>query len=243
VIGVDRRAGSRELIEPLIRAGLPVEETTLAAGDVQILGLGPDETPILVGIEFKKWADLLACMRNGRFAEQLRAMRLAYEVSWLLIEGQIRIDAKGLVAGHTKQGWEAMHGRYSYQEATAWLHTVAAKAGVLLWRTETRTETLAWVRAVYHWWTAKQWADHRSHLDFYIPPASEGEMFEEPTFVQKMAAVLPGVGSGKAIRCAEHFDSPRAMVTADVKEWTKVAGIGKKLALGLVEVCEGKRVR
>src|SRR3990170_3568798 len=87
---IDTRAGSNELIDPLSNLGVPVESGILASGDIEILGNGPNGTPLLVGIEYKKIPDLIACVRSGRFADQLRGMRDTYLISWLLIEGRLK---------------------------------------------------------------------------------------------------------------------------------------------------------
>jgi len=238
-ITIDTRAGSKNLIAPLKGCGLDVIEGILPAGDIEIIGRGP-LGPVPVGIEYKSWSDVLACMRNGRFAEQAREMWRSYSVSWLLIQGEIRIGPRGLLHLHGKRGWEVAPGHYTHQEVTAWLQTVSAKAGILLWRTASLHETVEWVRSVYHWWTAKEWADHRSHLDFYQPPESPVEMLEEPSYVQKVASVLPGIGTVKAPLVAGYFPSIKELANAGVADWKKVKGIGPKIAITLVETIDGK---
>lgn len=237
MILVDSRAGSKDLVEPMKRAGMEVVETVLMAGDIGFTGRGPEGTAKAVGIEYKKWADLLACMRSGRFAAQLRGMKAIYDYQWLVVEGRIRPGKKGLIEEASWRGtWTEMHGRYTYQEATAWVTTMAARGGMQVWRTETMDETVAWLRSQYLWWTAKDWEDHRAHLDFYLPPP--GEQFSEPTVVQRMAMALPGIGAGKAYRVAETFSTPQAMCNAVEEQWRKVEGVGKVMARRLVRACQ-----
>ena len=95
---VDTRAGSERLIDPLRTLGVLVEPGILPAGDVEFLGNGPEGRPMLVGVEHKTVEDAVACMRNGRFAEQARAMREYFDVSWLCVEGEISVaDRKSVV--------------------------------------------------------------------------------------------------------------------------------------------------
>jgi ERCC4-type nuclease len=233
---VDRRAGSVELMGPLKAEGLAPELDTLPAGDVEIVGLGPGGRPLLIGVEIKTIPDVLACVRNGRFAEQLRGMRARYEVRWLLIEGEWRIEDDELEV-RERRGYRA-RGGYAYQEVAAWGLTMAQRGGVLLWRTKDREESVAWLRAMYWWWTSKDFEEHRAHLAWYTPPATCEAMFEEPGLVQRVAAILPGIGAERAYAASQAFGSVRSMVCADEKAWRAVDGIGPKTARRVVEAVQ-----
>lgn len=234
---LDKQAGSKELEAPLRAAGLNPTMVILPKGDVEIEGLGPGGRPLMVGVEFKTIPDVLACVRSGRFAEQLRGMRARYEVSWLLIEGEWRIGqsaAASVLEVRERRGWES-RGHYTYQEVVAWVLTMAQRGGALLWRTATREESVAWLRSLYWWWTSKEFEEHRAHLDWYQPPVTSEAMFEEPGLVQRVAAVLPGIGAERAVAAAGAFGSVREMVNADAKRWQVVEGIGPKTAKRVVE--------
>lgn len=220
-------------------AGVPVEMDRMPAGDVEIIGRGPEGRPLLVGVEFKLIPDMLTCVRDGRFAEQARKMKGRYEVGWLLIEGEWRLEGDG-VEVMERRGYRA-RGAYTYQEAASWIFTMAQRAGVLMWRTRDRAETVAWLRALYWWWTAKDFEEHRAHLDWYRPPYTPTHPFEaEPSMVQKVAAALLStgptvdVGGERARAAAGAFPSVRAMVEADEKTWRGVDGIGAKIAKRVV---------
>lgn len=230
---VDARAGSGELHAPLTHAGLRPELDILPAGDVEVVGRGPGGRPLLVGVEFKTIPDMLACVRSGRFAEQRRAMQARYEVSWLLIEGEWRIEGDALEV-RERSGWRN-RAHYTHQEVAAWLLTMAQRGRVLLWRTATRAESIAWLRALYWWWTSKDFELHRAHLDWYTPPATGEALIEEPGLVQRVAAVLPGIGTDRARAAAGAFGSVREMVNADAAAWRAIEGIGPKTAKRVVE--------
>lgn len=223
--------------KPLRAAGLPVTSTVMPSGDVEIVGCGPGGRPLLVGVEYKKIPDVLACVRDGRFAEQARKMRASYEVCWLLVEGEWELGAKGALAVRERGGYRE-RGGHTYQEVAAWLLTMSQRAGVLMWHTRDQEETVAWLRTLYWWWTSKDFEEHRAHCDWYTPPPSSEALFEEPTLVQRIAAVLPGIGTHRAYQAAKVFGSVREMVNATEREWAEIEGIGKVTAKRLVEVCK-----
>jgi len=235
MIRVDTREGSKDYIAPLKAVGLEVEPCILAAGDFEIMGNGPSGRVIPIGVEVKQWDDVMACVRNGRFADQLRGMHAAYEVNWLLIEGRIKAVGKE-VAIRKGDRWYAPPGRMSYQELTGWLLTMCSAAGVLLWRTESQQESVEWLRSLYWWWVSKDYEQHRAHLDFYLPPVTDGPIapWQEPSLVVKLASVLPGIGSKLAYRVAEEFESIAEMIDAPAERWQTVEGIGPKRAEQLV---------
>lgn len=239
---VDTRAGSCDYIAPLIAAGVPAEGALLPAGDFEIIGRGPGGRPLPVGVEIKQWDDVIACMRNGRFADQLRGMRAAYEVSWLLVEGRIRFD-DGQLAVWKGNKWYTLPGRVTYQELASWLLTMCGAGGVLLWRTESQAESVEWLRSLYWWWVSKDFERHRAHLDFYLPPPDSTAPWEEPPLAAKMAVALPHIGSTLAMRVGEEFDSPEEMVLADESRWAKISGIGSKIAAAVVRAIRSKRQR
>lgn len=186
-----------------------------------------------IGIEFKVMRDVFACLRDGRFAEQARGMRQRYEVYWLLVEGEWQTNAAGLLEVREARGWKE-RGRYTFQEFAAWLLTMAQSGGVLLWHTRDRAESVAWLRAMYWWWTSKDYEEHRAHLAWYTPPATGEALIEEPGLVQRVAAVLPGVGTDRARAAAAAFGSVREMVCADEAVWRGVDGVGPKTAAKIV---------
>lgn len=241
---VDTRAGSKELLAPLGLAGLPIEPTILPAGDVEFVGNGPQGRPVPVLVEYKDIRDALQCMRDGRFAEQLRTMRTRADVNWLLIEGEWRQNAAGILEVRESRGWKD-RGHYTEQELDAWLMTMAQSGGALLWRTTDQAESVRWLRTLYWWWTAKEYEDHRAHLAWYTPPYTPPNPFVQggPSVAQKVAAALLArgpsvdVNSKRAAAVAAHFGgSVRTMVDADAAAWARVEGIGKGTAEKVVEV-------
>lgn len=237
---IDTRAGSNELIFPLRNWGVEVEAAVLTAGDVEIVGNGPGGRPMLIGIEVKKIPDLLQCVRNGRFADQLRSMKASYEVNWLLIEGRwTGFETRKDLSVRKGERWYEVPGHITYQEVASWVITMCNAAGILTWRTECEDETVAWLRAHEVWWTAKDYEKHRAHLNFYNPPLTVEDPFAEPTLVRKVASTLPGLGGARSVAVDEHFDNVKQMVNAPVEEWMKIDGVGKGIAKRVVGVLNG----
>lgn len=238
---VDTRSGSAELLAPLAAAGLSPQPDILPAGDVEVMGRGPGGRPLPVGIELKTLPDVLACVRSGRFAEQRRGMAARYEIHWLLVEGEWRLDGDE-VEVRERGGYRSRAG-HTYQEVAAWALTMAQRGGALLWRTRDRAETVAWLRAMFWWWTSKDFEEHRAHLAWYTPPFVPENPFdmEQPTMRLRVAAALLSTGAGvdmnseRARAAAQHFGSAREMVNADEKAWREVEGIGPKIAKRVVE--------
>lgn len=240
---LDMRAGSQDYLHALRAAGLPVEAVAqLPAGDVEIVGRGPGGRPVLVGIELKKCADFLTCVRDGRLSEQLRRMRDRFEVRWIVVEGEWRLGAGDALEMQERRGWKA-RGQVSYQEAASYSLTLAQRGGALLWRTGSEQETVSWLRTMYWWWVGKDFEEHRAHLDLYTPPyvPPDGD-HGPPSVEQKVAAALlaqgnsVNVGGDRARAVAAHFGTLGAMFSATEKDWRQVEGIGPKLAKQMVSI-------
>jgi ERCC4-type nuclease len=238
-IRVDDRAGSHDLVEPLRILGCTVREERLPAGDIEIIGI--DGT--VVGVEYKQWPDVLACVRSGRFAEQLRGMRREFHVSWLLIEGRIRIGASGKIevasaynSEHDIAKWREADGEYTYQEVVAWLMTMAQCGGALLWHTSCPLESALWLRSLYYWWTFQAWEEHRAHKAWFVPPPLWENPYAEPPLSLKVAALLPGVGSVRAAAIVEslgtvdEYPSVEDLIATGTVRLAEVPGIGKVTA-------------
>jgi ERCC4-type nuclease len=223
---IDTRAGSVDYIAPLARAGVPVSGAKLAAGDVEIIGRGLKGRPTLVGVELKKWGDLLQCLRDGRYADQQKKMRAAYEVRWLLVEGEVEVGKDGVLWWKSGEHWRH-DGGHTIQEVTAWLFTQVMCGGTLLWQSPSQSSSVDWLRFLWLWWTAKDYDEHKSHLEWYIPPAL-GTWISPPTPVQQVARVLPGIGSTLCALLSEEFPTPECMMELDPDRWTRVEGVGKK---------------
>ena len=60
-------------------------------------------------------------------------------------------------------------------------------------------------------------------------------MSHEMRDVASMVSKLPGLGVNKAIAVTRHFRSPSRILSATIKEWMEVPGIGKTIANTVVD--------
>lgn len=78
----------------LVPSSLVVDQR-LDHGDILIIGNGPNGSALRIGIEVKRVGDVLACMDDGRLAGldgQLEGMHRDYDLSWLVVEDELRPD-------------------------------------------------------------------------------------------------------------------------------------------------------
>lgn len=235
---IDDRVGSRDLAPLLLKRGLPVEVTRLEYGDLTWLGNGPDGLwP--VGVEVKTLGDLLSCIANGRFAgHQLGGLKDCYQVVYLLVEGQWKPGEQGELLSWKGSWREVPWGKrkWLYRNVSHWLATMREKGGVTVLRTANRAETVQALHDEYTWWTADEWEEHRSHLQF---DRSRSPSLVRPSGAMRMAAEVPGIGWRRAAAVARHFKTPRRMANASVEEWQEVEGVGKTLAEKAVRFMAG----
>jgi ERCC4-type nuclease len=237
LILVDPREGSKQYAPLLSSLGAPVELTPLDFGDAVFFG--SDRS---VGIELKKFDDMLQCIVTGRFSgHQLPGLASTYDDVWLIVEGLWRPGDDGVLEqwgwNHTtrKAGWvSAGKGkrRWMYRDFDNYLTTIEVKGGVRVKRTSSETETARVVYGLYNWFQDVE--GHRAHLAFNRAGRDQA-IFTRPTLARRVAAELPGIGFDRSGMIAGHFETVRKMVAADEKEWRTLPGIGKKLAKDIVE--------
>ncbi len=240
---VDKRAGSVDLYPQLQMAGVrPLELGTLGYGDVQIEGRGPEGCPVLVGVEYKKLGDICQSIDNGRLVgHQLPGMLECYQDVWVLIEGIYRIGRSGDILVQQGPHWRSLRsgtGTFTALALSSFLLTLQIKLGVKVWHTGTSTQTVQWLSALNHWWTSKDYEDHRAHLAFDNSTALS--LISRPSLVRRVAKELPGIGWDRSGAVARHFPSVVDMVNAPQSEWKQIAGIGKVTAEKVVRQMAGE---
>jgi ERCC4-type nuclease len=246
MLWIDQRVGSVEMAKFLAMIKLPIEVTTLGYGDFAFLGNGEGGVPVSIGIERKALTDWVSSFYSGRFAgHQVPGLLQCYQVVYVVIEGIWRVDVQtGLVmvpkgASGKKTLWEPLEAGGNkgllYRDMEETFLTFEHKAGILFRRTGNKPETCRFLNALYHWWTDKQWEEHRSHLRFKTLDVDKA-LLVKPSLCRQMAATLPGIGWVKSGEVASHFKTVYAMVQAGEQEWTTIPGIGKTMAQKIVGV-------
>lgn len=247
MIFVDRRDGSHELVAPLRKLGLPVEETTLESGDVMFEGRGLGGVSILIGIEHKKLGELVTALRTERLqGSQLLKMRGAdtpeeaprYDFAYLLIEGEVQIDAQGylLKKGQYGRPPSRLGGSMTESELEKRLATLHRCGGLLPVWSSSQRRSCAIIAAWYRTFTDRDLDAHVSHIAIYRPPALM-PISEFRTFVQSINGI--SFGTSKAIERA-FGGSIRRAVNASMAEWRAIDGVGMKLAQHAQDVFNGR---
>ncbi len=234
---VDYRAGSKELAEPLRHLGLTVDETTLDFGDVAFTGRGDGDASVDIGIEFKQLSELLASLRSGRFVgHQLLGLRRTFEHSWLLAEGEYRVEpSSGLIltlqwsVKKRRKEWLPVRPRFTISELEKQMLTLQLKGGLHVQFTQTRTDSLRYLHNLYRWWTDRSLDNHTSHLAIYRAPT----LLPISVFRQVVSGI-PGVGFKASLAAEKRFKTIRRAINARPEEWADLSthddkGKGKRL--------------
>jgi ERCC4-type nuclease len=249
MILIDSRIGSKELLPYFKPFGVQVELTELEFGDLCWDGNGPSNSSVMIGVERKTIHDLISSMRSKRLSgKQLPGLLRTYDYVYLVVEGITRVGEQGQMEIWLRKGWVPLRvgsypqrdptsaprmgsGTILYTEIDHYLSTLTHLCGVSVISTSNPTQTVAWAVSRYKWWSDKRWEQHHAHKEIYAPPPEQRgrRMFSQVSLVGKMAAQITGVDR-KAFDVEKKFKSVREMVNAEVKEWEKIKGVGKKLA-------------
>ncbi len=234
MIYVDDRVGSKELVD-LIDDSILV---SLEYGDVSFEGSGADGT-IQIGIERKKWGDLINSFRSGRLVgHQIIGLLDNYQKVYLICEGIIRENKKLGEINEWRHGkWmkvdysksERARQRFAYQAVWKHLITLETKLGVELRVTSDLGETARMIEVLHEWWS-EPWESHKSHVQAYISNQTALLRPSKPSWPVQFASNLPGIGWSRAIVIAKHFGSVSNMIEADEVVWRSIDGIGKIIA-------------
>jgi ERCC4-type nuclease len=193
---LDPRVGSGDLDAPLRQLGVEASVQPLPFGDVELIGRGPGERPVLIGVEIKALGDLLRCISDKRYVgHQLPGLLARFNLVYLLIEGVmtaaetrelLRLKRPGFMGsalpaeGRDAGTWMAAPfgtRPWRYEDVVSWLMTQENKsrerddqAELRLAFTADRRGTAAWLAALHHWWTSKAYEEHRAHRGMHLKP-------------------------------------------------------------------------
>lgn len=232
MIFVDPREGSDQLVAPLRKAGIAVDDSVeLPGGDLYFVGRGEKGAPVEVGIEFKKISDVVSSLHTERLqGHQLLEMRGVnaeqpkplYDVAWLLIEGEIMYGTDGVMltrAGIKRTRSLGMNIHEFYKR----LNVLQMRAGLFYTFTSTRRDTVHWITAQYHTWTDCDADQHKSHLAVYQAPT-----LVKPTKFRKSVGTFPNVGDRVARVAEGRFKTIKRAVNASRDEWADLTTVDEK---------------
>ena len=244
MILVDSRVGSKELLLPIQKLGVQAELSQLEAGDFCFYGnTGRGQT--LVGIERKRLDssdDLLASIHTGRYAgEQQHKMVAMYGVRILLVEGIWKPNSEGNLLVMDWKGWREIivKGKpLPFRDVFRWLTSVTFCGGTHWMQSGSPYETAVRVVETYHWFS-KPWEDHQSQNAMHQLSFPQ---FSAPSFEQRVAAQIGGLGVKKSLAAVKYFGNVPTMVEASEADWMKIDGIGKTLARRIVDEIRGGQI-
>lgn len=240
-IYIDDRQGSKELDTLLMATGLKVKVRRLKYGDFSFFSSnGPGDSYVGVGIERKKVLDFISCIDTGRFAgSQLPGMLSLYDFSVLVVEGEyypdfqsgrlMTVSASGRIKGNV---WKDQQRDYRMVDAA--LNTLRLKTPVHVIRTRDAQDTATQIYMLWHWFGAKRWDRHRSHVEFHqpAPPTSFG--FGKPSFFRQVAKEFPNIGWDRSREVeALYRGNLVELVNSTVEELSRINGITPKRAQGI----------
>lgn len=247
---VDRRVGSKELLQPLRQSGLDAELVELEFGDCAFSGRGAQGASVDIGVELKTLNDLVGSLRSGRLAgHQLPGLRAKFEHAWVVVEGQWRADEQGLVVTYQGQahGWKPLPGKMRASEMEKHLLTLELCGGLHVRYTNSRADTVRFIANLFRWWSDQALDHHTSHLAVHDAPTLV-PISEWRAAFTKFPAI--GVKASKAV--ADHFhNSLRLAARAPVSEWAGIAVVdesagtsrrlGDKVAQRIDRFLDGKK--
>ncbi len=232
---VDSRVGSVDLLEPLRKAGLPVEATTLAFADFAFIGRGPLDKPLNIGIERKRLSDLVQSIRSGRLSgHQLPGLlgpQGAYEYAWLVVEGLYRVDAQGRILvkqkkrrGRGKPEWVQLPGGMLASEMEKQVLTFELCGGCHVKYTNSAEDTVHFLESLYRWFTDKAMDEHKAHL---APQRVSGPI--ALSGFRDTVRAFPGIGLRASLAVETHFQGSLVRaINASTTEWSEIATLDKK---------------
>lgn len=231
----------------------------LTSADVAFCGVGPGDSPIMIGIEVKSISDLVSSLKDGRLqaphydAGQLSTMAHTYTHYWLAYYGEhrpcpdtgilqtLRYDPRS-----KRKEWS----NYLYNDAEpihySFVYRFLASPSFLslrcnLARFHDLKEIAYWIgHILYPEWT-KEWRKHSSlnvvNRSSDIPDFTPADMDERQYARLKTAISFMGCGMGyvRALAAAKHFTSIKEMINASAEEWRKIEGIGKTVSKAVVD--------
>lgn len=258
---VDPRIGSGDLVAPLRLLGIPAikADPQLEYGDVEMVGVGEGERPVLIGVEIKALGDLLSGIVSKRFVRprsdgspgQLEGMRLRFEIPFLLIEGVVTAaptrELRSLREIKGKPGkfeWREVPGAWerpwTAEQVYSWIHSMQ-RQGMWPVFTADRRGTVAWLASLWHNWSRGP-EEHKSHIAWPEELKAEHALAPELTPVMKVAhALVPGIGIEKARSIEEKFSGVEEMIAASPLTWQEIPGIGRTLAGRIVDTIKRRK--
>lgn len=250
---IDPRAGSNKLAEKFDEGEYQMQ--MLEFGDVCFDGNGP-EGRIKIGVEYKKVADIVQCIQDGRFAGyQMRGMIDMYDISMLLIEGNYQPDWQSGRVMIPHRGGNGLRFGLPYSAFDNFLTQVTVHAcglgrPFIVKKSMTSAETVQIIRDLFKLYD-KPWDEHTSMrrpnrtkllnvtVDKDLLDTKPGDADYPQAVLRKSLTTILGVSWEKAGQIAAIFGNVEALMAASQKDLESLEGLGPTLAARIFEALHG----
>lgn len=194
--------GSKELIAPLQKLGLPAEPANLDFGDIVFMGRGERGAKLWIGIELKTITEFAQSMVSKRFqGHQLLGMvdpEAGFDRRYLLLEGDFHSNAAGQAVvyrgGARGVRSRPIHGASNAVAFEQEIINIQTRGGFWVKETTSRQNTLRFIQACYRYWTDKDLDQHKSHMAMYAPDLDKGLLTPPSDFRKALTVLLPNIG-------------------------------------------------
>ena len=177
--------------------------------------------------ERKKFADLVACINDGRHIQQVQDAHTAgFNYYFLVLEAIWRETQDGEDTEYMV-GNRWIRAGMSYQRVDSYLNELTYLMGVTVKYSKSSKETARIVRGMHDFFEDTE--AHSSLKKFYTAPMSP-VLLTRPSLVRRVAKELPDIGWERSFTIEQRLSTVREMVNAPADEWIELEGIGKGIA-------------
>lgn len=203
--------------------------TPVPHGDFCFFGKWVEGEPVRVSGDRKKLGDLLKCITDGRYVQQIQSAREAgFQHLFLIFESVHRRDRDtGLVQIKRGKEWVNAIPDTPHSTLDAYLNELHWMAGVQVLRSQSARETAAQVISLWKLFQSPPEA-HGLLQKFHTQPITETYLLSRPPLIRRIAKELPGVSWKRSKAIEAGFESVTDMVNATKSQWLSVDGLGPK---------------
>ena len=190
--------GSKDLIQPLQRMGVPAEQANLDFGDIVFMGRGEKGAKLWIGIEMKTITEFAQAMTTKRFqGHQLLGMvdaEVGFDRRYLLLEGDWHHNDKGEAITAMGKRSKRIHGAPNAIAFEQEIINIGTRGGFWVVQRSTRRDVLRFIVACYRYWTDKDLDQHKSHMAMYAPDLDKGLLTPPSDYRKALNILLPNIG-------------------------------------------------
>jgi ERCC4-type nuclease len=217
------------------------EPKTLHAGDFMFTGSGPNDEPVLIGIERKRMRDMVNSIRGGRLSGEQIPKLLRYDYAYIIFESRWKTDwVTGQLMEKWGKSWEPVFSGTRQimggLEVNSFLNDIRDHTPIQVIQTEEERQTVEVIMALAHSWS-KPWSKRHHHSDIHRP--DKQVLVDKASTVRRVLFTLNGVGWEKSGAAEQVFSTVEELVMASPKDLEKIPGFGRKISKQVYEQLHG----